>query len=101
MKLSEILRALADIVDSADGDLLDLTQQNSASLNQINTPNIDKSRSEKFVPPLQTKIELLKKAVDVDNIYDANVGEMARMKKMAGLNPVVADEAASDEPLDS
>jgi hypothetical protein len=66
-----------------------------------------------FVPPLQAKIELLKKAVDVDSIYDQagpdedltghgadNEDDIARMKKMAGIHPVVADEGASDEPLD-
>jgi hypothetical protein len=53
-----------------------------------------------FVPPLQAKIELLKKAVDVDSIYDQGGDELQQMKKRAGINPVVADESGSDEPLD-
>ena len=104
MKLSEILRALADIVDSADIDSVAEPQQNTPVFNRVTVPNVDKSTSDTFVPPLQAKIELLKKAVDVDSIYDKTESkdpEIARIKKMAGINPVVADEAASDEPLDS
>jgi hypothetical protein len=59
---------------------------------------------DKFVPPLQAKIELLKKATGVDNVYDEqDEDEIARMKQMAGIkqpHPIVADEAGSDEPLD-
>jgi hypothetical protein len=53
-----------------------------------------------FVPPLQAKIELLKKAVDVDSIYDQGGDELAQMKKRAGINPAVIDAAADDEPLE-
>ena len=58
-----------------------------------------------FVPPLQAKIELLKKATGVASTYDGEgeQDELARMQQMAGIqkpHPVVADEAASDEPLD-
>jgi hypothetical protein len=66
-----------------------------------------------MVPPLQQKIELLKKSVEVDNEFsngfdqiDQEQGkskeqpdDLDRMKKMAGIN-LVMDELASDEPLD-
>lgn len=98
MKASEILRGLADLIDKASGSS---TDQTTSEFVPIQQPRGD-GETPVMVPPLQTKIELLKKAVDVDSIYDNCEGgdELTQMKKMAGINPVVADEAASDEPLD-
>jgi hypothetical protein len=80
---------------------------------QVSADNTDHSDSGTFVPPLQAKIELLKKSVGVDSVYDQqgpgeqltghgadNQDELARMKQMAGINPVTLDSAAEDEPLD-
>ena len=114
MRASEILRKLADVIDSAEGGEMSNSQQaiqsvapeavppqaQRAELVAVTVPNDDNTEAGTFVPPLQAKIELLKKAVDVDSIYDQGGDELAQMKKMAGINPVVADEAASDEPLD-
>jgi len=60
---------------------------------------------QKYVPPLQAKIELLKKATGVASTYDESgeQDELAQMKKMAGIkspHPVVQDMAGEDEPLD-
>lgn len=127
MRASEILRKLADVIDSAEGGGMSNSQQaiqsvapetvppqaQRAELVAVAVPNDDNTEVGTFVPPLQAKIELLKKAVDVDSIYDQggpdeqmtgqgndNEDELSQMKKRAGINPVVADEAASDEPLD-
>ena len=64
-----------------------------------------------FVPPLQLKMELLKKAVGVENIYDDGAesedphhtyGELEAIKRNAGLiDPVVMSELGDDEPLES
>lgn len=115
MKASEILRGLAEL-------LAGLEQSQQASEPQVAvvskfTPDTQEPDSAQqggvFVPPLQAKLELLKKAVNVDSIYDEtgadedltghgadNEDELARMRKMAGINPVVADEGASEDPLD-
>ena len=75
-----------------------------------------------FMPPLQLKLELLKKGVGVKSMYDENQAEerefqsnqelgqdsssmtqnkdLAQMRKNAGLAAVINDEAASDEPFD-
>jgi hypothetical protein len=107
MKASEILRKLADVIDSAEGGEIAQEPQAQHSNVRVALAPPQQPASEQpqtavttFVPPLQTKIELLKKAVDVDSIYDKGGDELSQMKKMAGINPVVADEAASDEPLD-
>jgi hypothetical protein len=61
MKIAELLRNLADVID--------LEQQSSAEVG-ITQGELAPQR---FVPPLQLKLELLKRAVDVNNIYSPNV----------------------------
>ena len=110
MRASEILRGLADLIDSAESGQQAAPQlgtqehpQNvGVALAPAQQPVAQQPQTAvtTFVPPLQAKIELLKKAVDVDSIYDQGGDELSQMKKMAGINPVVTDEAGSDEPLD-
>ena len=61
MKIAELLRNLADVID--------LERQSSAEVHS----NEGDLAPQRFVPPLQLKLELLKKAVDVNNIYSPNV----------------------------
>ena len=79
MKMSDILRKLADIADrDADPGRPDDRIQNPAELGpvpggmHVDTPdNADAGADDEvMVPPLQLKLELLKRAVGVDNIYD-------------------------------
>jgi len=76
---------------------------------------------DKMVPPLQLKLELLKRAVDVENIYsEDNVDQdpeasnykttpmseeertaLESMKRAAGVNALIRNEISDDEPLDS
>ena len=104
MRASEILRQLADLIDSAEqGDAsvqpstTAVIQAVPVSKHTLNTQEPQSAQdSEIFVPPLQAKLEILKKSVGIDNIYD----EVGDVKRMAGINPAITDEAASDEPLD-
>ena len=106
MKASEILRKLADVIDAQEsGQAIEKVAAHPAvrvKLAPAEQPETEQPQTAvtTFVPPLQAKIELLKKAVDVDSIYDQGGDELEQMKKHAGINPVVADEAGSDEPLD-
>jgi len=61
MKIAELLRNLADVID--------LERQSSAEVGSAQ----GELAPQRFVPPLQLKLELLKKAVDVNNIYSPNV----------------------------
>jgi hypothetical protein len=115
MRASDILHGLADLLSGIEGrsQAPAETQQPSVTMVQVSADNTDHSDSGTFVPPLQAKIELLKKSVGVDSVYDQqgpgeqltghgadNQDELARMKQMAGINPVTLDSAAEDEPLD-
>ena len=105
MRIGDIIHKIAEIVDMVD--------------NPESTGN-DKSPEDLFVPPLQQKMELLKKAVGVENIYDdGGPGEqsnknanaptpeeedaLAKMMQRAGVynrNAAVMQELTNDEPLD-
>lgn len=100
MKLSEFLRAIADKMDE---------------LNSVQQAETETSDSEAplstMVPPLQQKMELLKRAVGIDNAFDGTCvdkeitdddEELENIKKNAGINPGPAALFAltDDEPLD-
>jgi hypothetical protein len=85
MKASEISQKLKDLLDEA------------TSVKRIN----DQETQPVFLPPLQVKIELLKKSMGMDNAFDqkdSNEPDVDRIKKLSGI--AIRDEASNDEPLD-
>lgn len=112
MKASEILRKLADVVAAAEGGEhtgQEQTQHVPQNVNVVeltpahadNTDNTDKTT---MVPPLQQKMEILKKSVGVNNEFDQGFdqeqsSELNDVKKLAGLS-ATQQEAADDEPLE-
>lgn len=76
-----------------------------ATLIAVDADNTDTSDSGTFVPPLQAKLELLKKSVGVDSVYDQcgpdeqltghgadnEQDDLARMKQMAGIHTASED----------
>lgn len=104
MKSHEFIQAAADLLSAFGGSnvapKIDITS--SGKLHQVEPELDDKSETGNiFVAPLQAKLELLKKAVNVASIYDdQDQGELSQIKKLSGINPVVTDEAGSEEPLD-
>ena len=104
MNTAAILRALADMIDQHSAPQQQEPQRAVlAPQPQEPTPEPE---LDKMVPPLQQKMELLKKAVGVPSEFDG-VGddeggpedEISIMRKNAGMNPVVAS-AASDDVMD-
>ena len=126
MKISDIFRKLADVIDQEQNPAApDPRLQNPAVLAAVDAgpygdgveapDNTDAGADDDvFVPPLQLKLELLKRAVGVDNIYDegepraddveqphehghehGHMDELARMKQLAAINMI-----GDDEPLD-
>lgn len=97
MKASEILRGLADLIDKASGSS---TDQTASEFTPIQQPRGD-GETPVMVPPLQTKIELLKKAVDVDSVYDNcdDGDELTQIKRHAGINPAATFEAGEDNDI--
>jgi hypothetical protein len=123
MQIADILRKIADIADQQqDPGRPDDKIQNPAALGPIKTglavdnpDNTDQAVDDKdMVPPLQLKLELLKRAVGVDNVYDneradethdaadSGTDELDIIKKNAGIAPqaVVISAAGDDDPFD-
>lgn len=93
MKVADLLRKLADVIAAAEGDDASMDQTNKPELMQVDVPNDDTSDAGVFVPPLQAKLELLKKSVDVPNVYDKE-DELVDIKKNAGI---AAQHIASED----
>ena len=108
MKVQDFLRALIDKLDQRDADV---ARPNTAHLTVV-TPaepdtTADHSHSDTtvdtMVPPLQQKMELLKKAVGVDSIYDqpgAEPDELDVIRSLAGMNPGAAAAFTAGEDND-
>lgn len=115
MKVNDILQQLADFVNNHHS-----TEKSDSDV-QTNADGQELAREpdDLFVPPLQQKIELLKKAVGVENIYDEDQqaraeeeaeakrvtpeeeDELDRMKRAAGIPAAaVVQELSNDEVFD-
>lgn len=126
MNIADILRKVADIADQqADPGRPDDKIVNPAELaevptgpygDEVETPdNADLgAEDDVMVPPLQLKLELLKRAVNVNNIYDDQRADevtsneedpLAAIRRNAGIDSgamtaVIHGIAGEDEPLD-
>jgi hypothetical protein len=124
MRFEEILRALADTIEQHGTGEDNSVQpaavvvEPDASGQVVDGNGAAEQPAGVMIPPLQLKIELLKRAVDVDNVYDHTAeldaydaeqeipdtpikeDELVALRRAAGLNPAVIQELANDEPLD-
>lgn len=125
MKINEVdfMRKLADLINQNRDDQSNDTPGNDSGeqmYDEDGTPLV-KQPDDKMVPPLQLKLELLKRAVDVENIYsednsdqdplasnykttpmsEEETAALESMKKAAGVNALIRNEMSDDEPLDS
>jgi hypothetical protein len=133
MKVADILRTLANNLEHTEGGTPDPRIQNPGALIDVDivadtdaeksSPNgttasgNDKEPEDLFLPPLQQKQELLKKAVGVENVYDdGRPGDASdenaeaptpeeedlldRIKRMAGVPTAAIQELSNDEVFD-
>lgn len=112
MNVAEILRALADKISSVEQTVPH--QDQSAELHPVEVDNVDDTESNLMVPPLQQKLELMKKMAgeeghdhgceecgcDPCECDDGHEDEMEIMKRNAGIAPVVVALADEDEPFE-
>jgi len=123
MKIADILRQVADAIEyQQDPGRPDDQIQNPAELSAVptgpygagvETPNNQDAGAEDavMIPPLQLKMELLKRAVGVDNVYDPGEpredethggadDEIQHIRRMAGVPVAAVMELSNDELLD-
>jgi hypothetical protein len=97
MKMADILRDIADLLDQGQGaDISQNSTQQRMTAIKPTEPELDDEPI--MVPALQQKHELLKKVAGVPSAYDdqgsEETGELDRMRKMAGI--VVAGDEIDD-----
>jgi hypothetical protein len=102
MKIADILRNLADKLDTIDTSS---SQDQAAEPKDFAQPDQDTDDAAGvMISPLQQKLELLKKAVNVPSAFDQDDNgvpdELDAIKKNAGVNPVVVHIASDNDPLD-
>jgi hypothetical protein len=133
MRIADILRTLANNLEHAEGATPDPRIQNPGALIDVDivagadaekpSPNgttasgNDREPEELFLPPLQQKQELLKKAVGVENVYDdgrpgdasdenaeapdpAQLDILDQIKRMAGVPVAAVQELSNDDVFD-
>jgi actin-related protein len=128
MRIADILRTLANNLEHAQGGSPDPRIQNPAELISVDSngsPNgttasgNDKEPEDLFLPPLQQKQELLKKAVGVENVYDDGGPEeqheeekeqeamsakqqdiVKQIKQLSGVPVAAVQELSNDSVLD-
>lgn len=123
MKIADVLRQVADAIDRAqDPRQPDEKLQNPAKLSEVpagpygsnvSAPsNEDQTQDELMIPPLQLKMELLKRAVDVNNVYDEGEPRADQahdnqekdmiivLKKNAGVPTAAVMELSNDDIFD-
>lgn len=110
MKAAEILRKLADVIDQNSGEDRDTDLVPHAELAPVEVDNTDNTETSVQIPPLQAKIELMKKSMGMDNAYDGEEecgcdgdvvdDEVAQMKRHAGIPVIAVTELSDDEPFE-
>jgi hypothetical protein len=111
MKMAEILRSLADKIDKIEqgdsperpantGPTADHFQHDVEGGADTANGNVELSMNPVMVPPLQAKLELLKKATAIDNVYDdKSSNELGDIKKLTGIKAVIQHEASEDNDI--
>jgi hypothetical protein len=97
MKMADILRNLADKLDGMDSGTDDAPKQDRLSpVEQVPGGETD---SATMVPPLQAKLEILKKSEGIPSVYDKEGSdELSAIKKNAGLT-AAQHEASEDNDI--
>lgn len=124
MKISDILRDFADSLMLLDiANIMDKHERNEPAPVAVvpNTPiqmgEPEEPPTDKFMPPLQLKLELEKRAAGIKSVYDEDNTEecdsedegadaaadalmLQRLRKNAGLSSIMT-KFSDDAPLDS
>jgi hypothetical protein len=97
MKMADVLRNLADKLDGIEGGTDGASKQNRLSpVGDVPGGDTD---SATMVPPLQAKLEILKKSEGLPSVYDKEGSdELSAIKKNAGLT-AAQHEASEDNDV--
>ena len=96
MKISDIIRKFADHLDQQEGE-----HDPKQEIDPAHTVPQATENPATMIPPLQQKLELLKKSVGVDSVFDSDSDssdhdELDDIKKLTGIPSVMIQMDDSD-----
>jgi hypothetical protein len=106
MKMADVLRQLADKLDGIEGG--DTSGDNMGKQASDFQHDVDDGAESGdrdvevtgvMIPPLQQKLEILKKSVGMDNAMDSGSDELDDIKKLTGIKAVVQHVAGEDNDV--
>ena len=106
MKMADVLRNLADKLDGIEGGNTsgdNMGKQASDFQHDVEDGAQSGDREVELtgvmIPPLQQKLEILKKSVGMDNAMDGGSDELDDIKKLTGIKAVVQHVAGEDNDI--
>jgi hypothetical protein len=108
MKMSDILRSMADSMDQEEsGGSPNRPENMGKSADDFQHDVTDGAESGDqdteltgvMIPPLQQKLEILKKSAGMDNAYDQESDELGDIKKLTGIKAVIGHIAGEDNDI--
>ena len=108
MKMADVLRDLADKLDGIEGGDTsgdNMGKQASDFQHDVDdgaeSGDRDVELTGVMIPPLQQKLEILKKSTGMDNAFDNGQGsdELDDIKKLTGIKAVVQHVAGEDNDI--
>jgi hypothetical protein len=107
MKMADVLHSIADMLDKDEGgDISGDNMGKQASDFQHDVHDGAESGDQHaeltgvMIPPLQQKLEILKKTAGMDNAFDNNgPDELDDIKKLTGIKAVVQHETSEDNDI--
>jgi hypothetical protein len=109
MRISDLIGELVDIFGQpkkAEEPIIggiNVEILNRPDMQEVEADTEDRTDTNTMVAPLQQKLELLKRAVGVENMYDSEdqSDDLSQILKIAGVPTATIFDAGDDEPLDS
>ena len=104
--MSDLLHSIADMLDGQGGSDRPENSGKSADDFQHGVEDGAESGDQSveltgvMIPPLQQKLEILKKATGMDNAFDdKGSNELDHIKKLSGIKAVIQHEASEDNDI--
>lgn len=106
MKMADVLHSIADMLDKHDGGNISGDNMGKEASDFQHDVHDGAESGDKevaltgvMIPPLQQKLEILKKSAGMDNAMDSESDELGDIKKLTGIKAVIQHEASEDNDI--
>ena len=109
MKMADILRSMADKlerIESGESSSPERPANSGKSGDEFQNEITDGAESGDkdvntgaMIPPLQQKLEILKKSAGMDNAFDEQPDELGAIKTLTGIKAVIQHESSEDNDI--